>query len=76
MRAAWAERYGLDAEFATPRRMAAALRRMGFDYVFDTDFTADLTIMEEGSEFIDALPIRISTSGPCLPPAARAGCAF
>jgi iron only hydrogenase large subunit-like protein len=28
--------------------MAAALRRLGFDYVFDTDFTADLTIMEEG----------------------------
>lgn len=53
VRAAWAERYGLDAEFATPRRMAAALRRMGFDYVFDTDFTADLTIMEEGSEFIE-----------------------
>jgi NADH-quinone oxidoreductase subunit G len=32
--------------------MAAALRRLGFDYVFDTDFAADLTIMEEGSEFI------------------------
>ena len=56
MRAAWAERYGLDAEFATPRRMAAALRRIGFDYVFDTDFTADLTIMEEGSEFIERYP--------------------
>ena len=55
VRAAWAERYGLDAEFATPRRMAAALRRIGFDYVFDTDFTADLTIMEEGSEFIEKL---------------------
>ena len=53
VRTAWAERYGLDPEFATPKRMAAALRRIGFDYVFDTDFTADLTIMEEGSEFIE-----------------------
>ena len=53
VRTAWAERYGLDPEVATPKRMAAALRRIGFDYVFDTDFTADLTIMEEGSEFIE-----------------------
>ena len=36
-------------------KMVAALRRLGFDRVFDTDFTADLTIMEEGSEFIDRL---------------------
>ena len=33
--------------------MVSALRQIGFDYVFDTDFTADLTIMEEGSEFIE-----------------------
>ena len=32
--------------------MAAALRALGFDYVFDTSFSADLTIMEEGTEFI------------------------
>ena len=32
--------------------MAAALRRIGFDYVFDTDFAADLTIMEEGTELL------------------------
>ena len=76
MRAAWAERYGLDAEFATPRRMAAALRRMGFDYVFDTDFTADLTIMEEGSEFIERFTHKDQHKWPMLPPAARAGCAF
>lgn len=35
--------------------MTAALRRMGFDRVFDTSFTADLTIMEEGSEFVKRL---------------------
>ena len=34
-------------------KLAAALRRMGFDAVFDTDFGADLTIMEEGTEFIN-----------------------
>ena len=36
-------------------RMAAALRRMGFDYIYDTNFTADLTIMEEGNEFLHRL---------------------
>ena len=34
-------------------KMVAALRRLGFDKVFDTDFGADLTIMEEANEFID-----------------------
>ena len=53
VRAAWAEQFGLDSEFATPKRMVAALRELGFNYVFDTDFAADLTIMEEGSEFIE-----------------------
>jgi NADH-quinone oxidoreductase subunit G len=53
VRAAWAENFGLNREEATPGRMAAALRRIGFDYVFDTNFAADLTIMEEGSEFIE-----------------------
>ncbi|MCQ2438566.1 MAG: [FeFe] hydrogenase, group A [Oscillospiraceae bacterium] len=52
VRAAWAEGLQLDAELATPGRMAAALKAIGFDYVFDTNWAADLTIMEEGSEFI------------------------
>ena len=52
VRAAWAESFGISREFASPKRMAAALRRLGFDYVFDTNFSADLTIMEEGSEFV------------------------
>ena len=52
VRAAWAESFGLDPAQATTGRMVAALRRVGFDYVFDTNFTADLTIMEEGSEFL------------------------
>ena len=52
VRVAWAESFGLDPAQATTGRMVAALRRVGFDYVFDTNFTADLTIMEEGSEFL------------------------
>lgn len=36
-------------------KMAAALRRLGFDQVFDTDFAADLTIMEEGTELLGRL---------------------
>jgi NADP-reducing hydrogenase subunit HndD len=52
VRAAWAEDFNLSVKQATTGRMVAALKRMGFDYVFDTNFTADLTIMEEASEFI------------------------
>ena len=52
VRAAWGEALGLNDSFATEKRMAAALRRLGFDYVFDTNFSADLTIMEEGSELV------------------------
>ena len=36
-------------------RLVSALRKMGFDYIFDTNFSADLTIMEEGSEFLKKL---------------------
>ncbi len=75
VRAAWAEEfYHLDPKFATAERMVAALTPMGFDYVFDTDFAADLTIMEEGSEFIERFTHRISITGPCSPPAVPAGC--
>ena len=52
VRAAWGESLGLPPEKATVNRMAAALRALGFDYVFDTSFSADLTIMEEGTEFL------------------------
>ncbi len=55
VRSAWGEALGLSDEFATEKRMAAALRRLGFDYVFDTNFSADLTIMEEGSELVAML---------------------
>ena len=53
---------GLEHGALVTGKMVAALRRMGFDQVFDTDFTADLTIMEEGHEFIHRL-----TTGGTLP---------
>lgn len=52
VRAAWGEAFGLSPEYATDKRLVAALKLMGFDYVFDTNFSADLTIMEEGTEFL------------------------
>ena len=52
VRTAWNETFGLSPDVGTEKRMAACLRRIGFDYVFDTNFTADLTIMEEGTEFL------------------------
>lgn len=52
VRAAWGESLGLSREEATVEKIATALRRIGVDYVFDTTFSADLTIMEEGSEFV------------------------
>ena len=52
VRVAWGEFMEIPAKLATTGRMVAALKSMGFDYVFDTNFTADLTIMEEGSEFL------------------------
>ena len=55
VRSAWGEDLGLSREVATVGRMVSALRALGFDYVFDTDFSADLTIMEEGSEFLERL---------------------
>ena len=52
VRTSWGEHLGLPREQATVRRLAAVLRSMGFDYVFDTAFSADLTIMEEAAEFL------------------------
>ncbi|OCL27649.1 ferredoxin [Orenia metallireducens] len=46
------EEFGMEAGTVVTGKMAAALRRLGFDKVFTTDFAADLTIMEEGNEFI------------------------
>lgn len=62
VRTAWGESLGLPEDVATEKRMAAALKQVGFDYVFDTNFAADLTIMEEANELLKRLP-EIKESG-------------
>jgi NADH-quinone oxidoreductase subunit G/[NiFe] hydrogenase diaphorase moiety small subunit len=51
-RAAIGEEFGLEAGHSLTGELNTALRRIGFDKVFDTNFTADLTIMEEGTELL------------------------
>jgi NADH-quinone oxidoreductase subunit G/NADP-reducing hydrogenase subunit HndD len=55
VRVALGETLGLEPGQVVTGQMVAALRRLGFDKVFDTDFSADLTIMEEGSELLERL---------------------
>ena len=55
VRAALGEEFGLEPGTLVTGKMTAALREMGFDYVFDTDFAADLTIMEEGTELLERM---------------------
>ena len=62
VRVALAEEFGMPLGTLTPGKMAAALRRLNFDKVYDTNFAADLTIMEEGSELIQRV-----TEGKNLP---------
>ena len=59
VRAALGEEFGLPMGTSVTGKMATALKRLGFDRVFDTDFGADLTIMEEANELIE----RIKTGG-------------
>mgnify|MGYP000423069524 CR=1 FL=1 len=53
VRAALGEEFGMPIGTNVEGKMVAALRRLGFDKVYDTDFGADMTIMEEANEFID-----------------------
>ena len=53
VRAALGEEFGYPMGTPVEGKMAAALRRIGFDKVFDTNFSADLTIMEEANEFVE-----------------------
>ena len=62
VRVALGEEFGLKAGENVIGKLNAALRQLGFDLVFDTNFSADLTIMEEASEFISRL-----TKGENLP---------
>ena len=60
IRVSLGEFYGLEPGANVTGRIAAALRRIGADRVFDTDFTADLTIIEEANELVD----RVKNGGP------------
>ncbi|WBW98205.1 NADH-dependent [FeFe] hydrogenase, group A6 [Oceanirhabdus sp. W0125-5] len=55
IRVALGEEFGYEPGTIVTGKMVAALRALGFDNVFDTDFAADLTIMEEASEFVHRL---------------------
>jgi iron only hydrogenase large subunit-like protein len=68
IRAAIGEGFGLPPGTPATGKMVTALRRLGFDAVFDTDFAADLTILEESHEFLERLkdgPLPMITS--CSP---------
>ncbi|MFC1691701.1 NADH-dependent [FeFe] hydrogenase, group A6 [Nanoarchaeota archaeon] len=60
IRASIGEEFGLDPGTLVTGKMVAALRKCGFDKVFDTNLAADLTIMEEGSELLE----RVKKGGP------------
>lgn len=64
VRVAWAEQFGLTPGQETTGKMVTALKRLGFDYVFDTNFAADLTILEEGSEFVERFTHREDYAWP------------
>ena len=55
VRSAWGEDFGLNPKDGSEGRMVACLKKLGFDYVFDTNFAADMTIMEEASEFLEQI---------------------
>ena len=58
VRTAWGEQIGLKDKDATMGKLVCALKKIGIDYVFDTNYGADMTIMEEGSEFLSRLANR------------------
>jgi len=60
VRAALGEEFGMKPGTSVTGEMVAALRRLGFDHVFDTDFAADLTIMEEGTELLGRLTAHLN----------------
>ncbi|SHH22480.1 NADH-dependent [FeFe] hydrogenase, group A6 [Thermosipho atlanticus] len=60
VRVAIGEEFGMEPGSISTGKMVAAVKRLGFDYVFDTNFAADLTIMEEGTELIH----RLKEGGP------------
>lgn len=68
IRAALGEEFGYEPGTLVTGKMAAALRRMQFDDVFDTNFTADLTILEEGTEFLSRATAVLTGQGQAALP--------
>jgi NADP-reducing hydrogenase subunit HndD len=67
VRVALGEEFGMKPGEIVTGKMAAALRRLGFDKVFDTDWSADLTIMEEGTELLQRLGKALKGEKVALP---------
>ena len=70
IRASLGEEFGMDIGTVTVGKMYAALKRLGFDAIFDTNFSADLTILEEGTEVVDILtkkPDKLPVITSCSP---------
>ncbi len=67
VRAALGEEFGYEPGTLVTGKMAAALKELGFDDVFDTNFAADLTIIEEGSELLSRINDAFSGKGTVLP---------
>jgi len=67
VRAALGEEFGYEPGTLVTGKMAAALKGMGFDDVFDTNFAADLTIIEEGNELLSRVADAFSGKGSVLP---------
>lgn len=67
VRAALGEEFGYEPGTLVTGKMATALRELGFDDVFDTNFAADLTIIEEGSELLERLTAALSGKQAVLP---------
>ncbi len=68
VRAALGECFGYPPGTLVTGKMVAALRRLGFDAVFDTNFAADLTILEEGSELLARLKAALAEGKPAALP--------
>ncbi len=67
VRAALGEEFGMPTGTLVTGKLASALRELGFDDVFDTNFAADLTILEEGTELLERLNRALSVGDAVLP---------